>query len=59
MSQETYTGTQILASFSETIELKFLQEQLMDTQVNETSADEMTLRSVDERIKQATEPILR
>ena len=31
----------------------------MDTLVTETSADELTLRSVDERIKQATDPILR
>ena len=31
----------------------------MDTPVIETSADELTLRSVDERIKQATNPILR
>ena len=30
----------------------------MDTPANETSADELTLRSVDERIKQAIDPIL-
>ena len=29
----------------------------MDTPVNDTSADELTLRSVDERIKQTTDPI--
>ena len=31
----------------------------MDIPVTETSADELTLRSVDEKIKQATDPILR
>ena len=31
----------------------------MDTRETGTSADELTLRSVDERIKQAIDPILR
>ena len=31
----------------------------MDTTVDETPADELTLISVDERIKQATDPTLR
>ena len=31
----------------------------MDTPANEMCADELTLRSVDERIKKATGPILR
>ena len=48
-----------LDSSSETIELRFRQEPKMDTPGTETSADELTLRSVDERIKQATDPILK
>ena len=31
----------------------------MESQGTETTTDELTLRSVDERIKQATDPILR
>ena len=59
MSEETETGTQTLDSSSETIELNFSQEPEVDTRVTETSGDELTLKSVDERIKQATDPILR
>ena len=59
MSEETEIGTQTLDSSTETIELRFRQEPEMDTPVSETSADELTLRSADERIKQATDPILR
>ena len=59
MSKETETGTQTLDNSFEAIELLFRQEPEMDTPANETSADELSLRSVDERIKQATDPILR
>ena len=59
MNVEAETGRQTLDSSSETIELRFGQETEMDTTVDETPADEVTLRSVDERFKQATETILR
>ena len=59
MREETESGNQTLDSSSETIELRFRQEPEMDTRANETSADELTLRLVGERIKQATDPILR
>ena len=49
----------ILASLSETKELRFRQEPKMDTQVTKTCADDLTLREVDQRIKQATEPVLK
>ena len=50
MSEEAEIGTQTLDSSSETVELRFRQETEMDSPVNETSADELTPRSVDERI---------
>ena len=59
MSQEIGIGTQTLDNFSETIELRLRQETEMEPTLNETSSDELTSRSVDERIKQATDPILR
>ena len=59
MSQETDIGTQTLDSFSEATELRSREEPEMDTPVIETSADELTLRSVDERIKEAIDSILR
>ena len=59
MSEETGINTQTLDSSSETIELRLRQEAKMKPTLNETSTDEITLRSVDERIKQATDPILR
>ena len=59
MREETETGTQTFDSSSESIEPGLRQESEMDPAVDETSADELTLRSVDERIKQATDPILR
>ena len=60
MSEETEIGTQILgSSFSETMELKFRQEPEMETPATETSSYELILRSVDQRIKQATDPFLR
>ena len=59
MSEETEIGSPTLDSSSGTIELRFRQKPEMDTPVTETSADELTLRSVDERVEQATDPILR
>ena len=60
MSEETATGTPTLDSSSETIELRLGQETEMEPTSDETSTDEqLTLRLVDERIKQATDPILR
>ena len=58
MSEEIEIGSQTLDSSSETIELRLRQEPEMDTPANETSADELTFRSYDERVKQATDPIL-
>ena len=59
MSGETGTGTQTLDSSSETTELRLRQETEMEPALLETPADELTLRSFGERIKQATDPILR
>ena len=59
MCEETEIGIQTVDSSSETIEPRFRQETEMDTTVDETPADELTLISVDERIKQATDPTLR
>ena len=59
MSEETEVGTQIREISFKTIRLRFRQEPEMDTPENETFADEFTLRSVDKRIEQATDPILR
>ena len=59
MHSETQAGTKTLDSCSVKIELRLSRESEMDTQEIETAADELTLRSVDERIKQATDPVLR
>ena len=59
MSEETETSTQAFDSSSESIELRLSQETEMDPALDETPAGELTLRSVDERIKQAIDPILR
>ena len=58
MSQELEIGTKTLNSPSKTIDLRFRQEPEMGTPMIETSANEFTLSSVDEQIKQATDPIL-
>ena len=58
MSEETETGTQTFDSSSESIELRLRQGTGMEPAVDETLAGELTLRSVDERITQATDPIL-
>ena len=59
MSEEVEVSTQTLDGSSETTELRLRQGTEMDTTVDETSADELTLRLVDERVKQAADPILR
>ena len=59
MSEETETGTQTFDSFSEFIQRRLWQETEMEPAEDETPVDELTLRSVDKRIKQATDPILR
>ena len=59
MSEETETGTQTLQSSFETIELRLRQETESETTSDETPTDGLTLSSVDERIKQATDPILK
>ena len=59
MIEDTETGTQTLGSSSESIELMLRQEIEMQPTLDETPVDELTLRSVDERIKQATDPTLR
>ena len=58
MSEETETGTQIFDSSSETIKLRLRQKTEMEPTLSETPDVELILRSVDERIKQATDPIL-
>ena len=58
MSEETVAGTQSFDSSSETIELRSRQETEMELTLGETPHVELTLRSVDERIKEATDPIL-
>ena len=59
MSKKTEAGTQTLDNSSDTIELRSRRELEMETQGIGASADELTLRSFDERIKKATDPILR
>ena len=58
-SDETELDTQTLGISTETMELRLRQRPEMDTPENETSANELTPRSIDERIKQATEPIFK
>ena len=59
MSDETETGTQTFDSSSETIELRSSQETEMEPAFRQTPDTELTLRSVDEIIKQVTDPILK
>ena len=59
MSEETKPGTQTFDSSSETVELRSSQETEMEPAISETHDSELTLRSVDEGIKQATDPILK
>ena len=58
MSEETETGTQVFDSSSETIELRSSHKTAMEPAFSETTDTELTLTSVDERIKQAADPIL-
>ena len=59
MNEETEAGTQTFDSLSESIELRFRQESEMEPAVNETPAAGLTLKSLEEKIKQATDLILR
>ena len=59
MSSETETITQTQDSSLDTIYLTLRQEPEMHFQENEFSAKQITLKSVDERIKQATDPYRR
>ena len=59
MSSETKAGNQIHDSSSDKIDLRLRQKPEMVSQENEPSDKELTLLSVDERIKQATDPIFR
>ena len=59
MSSETQARTLTLDSSSDTSDSRLEQELDMNPQDIEPSDGELTLRSVDERIKQATDPILR
>ena len=58
MSNETEIGAQALDSSWDTVDLRLRQELDMDSQENESSISEFKLRSVDERINLATDPIL-
>ena len=55
MSEETETGMHTLDSSSATIKLRLRQETEREPTTDKTSTDELTLRSVDERMKQATD----
>ena len=52
MSEEVEAGTQTLDSFSETVELRLRQQTEIEPTLDETPTDELTFRSVDEKIKQ-------
>ena len=59
MSNKTKAVTQTLDILSNMIDSRLGQEPEMDTQGIEISADELMLRSVDERTKKVTDLILR
>ena len=59
MSEEVETSTQKIDSYSESIELRLKQENEMDDTRDETSADELIVKSVDERITKATDALFR
>ena len=59
MGNQTEAGTQRFDSSSDTTDLIFGQESEMDPQRVETSADELTFRSAQERIKRAADLIVR
>ena len=51
MSNKTETGMQKLNSFFQNIELRLRPETEIEPILDETRADELTLKSVDERVK--------
>ena len=57
MSSKTIAGTQTLDIWLDKTDLGLRQELEMDSLENKSSTSELTLMSVDERIKQATDPI--
>ena len=59
MSKKTEAGTQTLDSSSDKTDLTLRQEPEMDSQETVPYASELTLRTVNDRIKQASDPILR
>ena len=59
MSKQTKAGTQTLDCSFITVDLKLSQESEMDFQEIETSVDELIVWSVDDRMKEATDPILK
>ena len=59
MNNGNEAGPQTFDSSSDTIDLGFRQKRTMDPQEIETPADGLTHRSIEERIKQAVDPILR
>ena len=59
ISEKTETGTQTIDSSSECIDLGLKQASEMEPAVDGTPADELTFTSVEEKIKHATDPILR
>ena len=59
MSEEIESGRQTFDNSSETFDLRSSQETEIEPALNETPDTELTLRSIDERIKQATDPILK
>ena len=59
MSEDTKTGRQTFDSSSETIELRSWQETELEPTLGGTPDVEPILRSIDESIKEATDPILR
>ena len=59
LSTETGASTETHDSSSDTTDFRLRQEPETHSQENDFSASEITLKSVGERIKQATDPVLR
>ena len=59
MSDETKTGTQTPDSSSDTIKWRARQEPEMETEGIEASVEKLILKSLDERVKQGSDPIFR
>ena len=59
MNAETENTTQTFDSSTETVGLRLRQETEIESISNKLPTDELTLRSVDQKIKQTTDLILR